>query len=192
MKWDYVAACIAVIWPELHLAGAAELPSNPKIKKLIANLGSDSFKERQEAEKQLREMPEAIPYLEEELSSRDAEVVERCKRILAASRKLDIPKFFARARALAKEGKIELAMELLLYVDVKAENDDFWETTLAISNLVRDKAIEFYGKDFEKLLPAADKTVEAYFARRKQAAFERVFAFALVGIACREGILAVA
>ncbi len=84
-----------------------DLPDNPRIEKLINQLGSKKYKDREEAQNQLRALPEAIPYLKAALASADPEVVERLKSILASTRKQAYsPKMLERRRNSPKSARL--------------------------------------------------------------------------------------
>src|SRR5262249_42248882 len=96
------------------LAAAADLPlPDDKVAKLIQNLGHAEYAERQEANQELFKHPEAAPALKKAAESDNAEVARRARIVQAqlADPKDDTPD---KLRALLKEKKADLALELLL------------------------------------------------------------------------------
>ncbi len=119
----------------------AQIPHGPKIDGLIKQLASKNYKERDEADRQLRTMPKAVPYLKAALSSSDPEVVERITKILALYKSYS-PKLLQRAKEFAKAGKVDLAIEQLWALDPPPDDKKYWQTIVDIAWLVGDKAIQ--------------------------------------------------
>ena len=97
------------------------------------------------------------PYLRAALRSPDAEIRERCGRILAIFADAPIactPKARQRALAFAKAGQIELAIEQLVAVDPTPNDEQYWQCVFDVGRLVRDKALEYYHEEFDAPFPS--------------------------------------
>jgi hypothetical protein len=163
-----------ILWIRGSCVGAqpkTDLPENPKIEKLINQLGSERYKERAEAQEQLRNMPEAIPYLRQSLGTANLERRERINAILAgvkAKKQIDLPKTLERAKDFAKAGKIELAMEQLFAIEPVVHKEIYWQTALDIGNIVKERAVKFYQRDFKRPVLSFPETVSDYLQAFQQ------------------------
>ena len=72
------------------------------------------------------------------------------------------------AKEFAKVGKIELAIEQLLAIEPPIHDESFWQTVLDVGSLVREKAVQFYKKDFDKPVLLPETTVADFFEKRQQ------------------------
>ena len=87
-------------------------PAPDIIKKLVARLGSDDYREREETTRKLMDLDAALPALEEAVTSPDTEVRRRALLILSVLR----PKVAERAfREFLPEAKEAYAFALLAY-----------------------------------------------------------------------------
>ena len=154
--------------------GKVELPANPKIESLIKQLGSKDDKERIAAESELRaEFTAAYPYLRAAYANANPELTARLSKVIASrGRKLYTPKMLEGAKEFARIGKIELAMEQLLAIEPPAYDLKYWQAVLDVSSIVREKAVQFYQKDFDKPVLPAETTVEDFIRNRRVERFQ--------------------
>ncbi len=147
-------------------AGGEDKPSplakqgREEIDKLIGQLKSNKFKDREEATRQLMERDDALPALREAAKSDDAEVASRARKAMEAINKRLAKRAFRRAAGLLKKGQtdqfVEQAVRWREYVD-----EDWWKAAVDHVHAINDEAVKASGGQFKlaKNLPQVKPTL---------------------------------
>jgi hypothetical protein len=126
-----------------------------EIARLIKQLGSDSFEEREEATKKLSKMDDALPALRKAAKSDDAEVQQRAERLAEEIGKrveeLELEKMFSEV------GKNGFALDR--FIDEMVHRKGFatekrWELTVKLAQAIAEQASKESGREFKA--PALD------------------------------------
>jgi hypothetical protein len=108
-------AALAATWCFASAPPPPRVLTEAEIKRLVAALGSECYSVREAATRALRHQPEARPALSLAVKSGDAEVRRRAGRLLDALDRLIADRGLERARRYAEEGRLDLAVELLVH-----------------------------------------------------------------------------
>jgi hypothetical protein len=119
-----------------------------EIDKLIGQLKSDRFKEREEAMRQLMERDEALPALQEAAKSDDAEIAGRVRKAIEAINKRLGKRALRRAAGLLKKGQTDQFVEQAVlwreYMD-----EDCWKAAVDHVRTIADEASKVSGGKFK-------------------------------------------
>jgi hypothetical protein len=120
--------------------------SEAQIQKLIRQLGSDEFKQREQATRELQHRQEAEPALRQALRSPDAEVVRRARSILATLKWRRLEQARQRIRADAAAGRADLVAERLVRWQGEDNDEVCWQAVLDIGHKLRGWERQQYGR----------------------------------------------
>jgi hypothetical protein len=140
-----VAALLANGWPPPPSAADDGPPAGAEIDKLIAQLGSASFAVREAATEQLKQREEAIPALRRALKSPDAEVARRAAAILNHLAAKQKKRAFDRLVAAAKNGQVDLAVEILVRQKEWDDEDACWQVLFELAGRLTDLEQKEFG-----------------------------------------------
>jgi hypothetical protein len=118
-------------------AAGTPLPEG-RIRELIRQLGSDVYKEREEATRMLRDRQEAESVLRGALRSSDAEVVRRVRALLDGFVRQRRAQALARIKAAAKEGEADLLAEELVQWPGEDDAEECWQPLIDFSHRLID------------------------------------------------------
>lgn len=149
MKRSYLSSLTAVLllgtltcllglpWRQ-SCAAAQGSPIEKKIERLIRNLGSGSFEEREAATRALKELEDAEPALRKLVKSDDLEIRRRAADILKALARKRGGRILAQALAMAKMGRAVEMADRLVFCAESDKSAEGWSAAMRLSEKVID------------------------------------------------------
>jgi hypothetical protein len=127
-------------------SGSAAESSAGKITRLIKDLGSDEYTTREAATSELKKIEEAVPALRKAAASGDAEVQRRAAEILEGFRERQLARALRKATTLAKEGRIDEAIERLVLMKRLDDEEPYWDPLMRLAAQLDDTERRSFGK----------------------------------------------
>ena len=138
MRSTIVLCFLVVLAPRCPAAAPPPaLLTEGQIHKLIDQLGSDNFKKREEATRQLRHRDEAEPALRRALASSDLELIQRARSILATLERRHLSRALGYIRADGAAGRADLLAERLVRWQGRDDEDACWQAVLDLGHKLR-------------------------------------------------------
>jgi hypothetical protein len=125
----------------LPVSAADKEDSAGEIEKLVRQLGDQSFDRREEASRQLRGREDAIPALRKAAKSGDAEVARRAAELLDLYARKD----FERLKALAKDGRVDEAVENLVRRKKWDDERACWQVMAELAGVLCEREKKAFG-----------------------------------------------
>jgi hypothetical protein len=126
----------------------SEKQRQKEIRKLIAQLNAEQFKDREEATRRLMEREDALPTLRAAVKSKDAEVRGRAHKALETLTQRLAKRALQRALAKLKKGKTDQFVDAVVswraYVD-----EDCWKAAIEHVEAIANKARKLSGGQFK-------------------------------------------
>lgn len=156
VRMSLLSAFVVAIGLCAHVLSAAdgakpsptEKQRQEEIRKLIGQLSSEHFKDREEATRRLIEREDALPALREAVKSEDAEIRARAQKALETITKRLAKRALRRAIGKLKKGQTDQFVDTVVqwrdYVD-----EECWKAALDHFHTVNDKAMKASGGQFK-------------------------------------------
>jgi hypothetical protein len=117
-------------------------PRESRIGELVRRLGSEDFREREDATRQLAalDLPEPPPELVRALQSPNPEVRQRAEQAIRAIRQRAIDPMLKPGRTFAAGGRVDLFVAATAAWKLEADDDRLWQPALDLAHQVVKKA----------------------------------------------------
>lgn len=123
--------------------GSPPLPLAPSprltVIELIGRLGSEDFREREEAAAQLARLEEPPPQLIEATRSPNPEISQRAIQVVRTIRARAEDRALGRERVFAKRGAIDRFVASTAFWELPSDDDRIWQTVLDVATALDDR-----------------------------------------------------